>query len=323
MIIKDHKKYPNDIITCSIQYYFGKNLAIREFSEGFKGKYFGTYNHISNMIFNFAIVNSDLGGTLYPSGVFKNGKFYNNNIFLKISKESDEFWQSCFIIIEDKILRQSSIIYDYTQYLINNKNLYDKKTIFENITKIFIKYFPNFQKKVELRQQKILVSLTSYYKRFGYLPSVMESIRKQILLPKKIILILYEKDFNKFDLNITGIEIIKVKEDIKPHKKYYYTMKNFRDYAIITLDDDIYYPSDAIISLYESYINHPNIISGRRTHLIKYKKNYQIDRYRKWRLCQRSILNSDYNLFITSGAGAIYPPDILNIEDYFINKYNK
>ena len=66
-------------------------------------------------------------------------------------------------------------------------------------------------------------------------------------------LILYEKDFTKFDLNITDIEIIKVKEDIKSHKKYYYTMKHYRDYAIITLYDDIYYPSDVIVSLYESY----------------------------------------------------------------------
>ena len=151
MIIKDHKKYPNDIIACSIQYYFGKNLTIKEFSEGFKGKNFGTYNHISNMVFNFAIVNSDLGGTLYPSKIFKNRKFYNNALFLKISKESDEFWQSCFIILEDKILRQSSKIYDYTQFLIINKNLIEKKIVIEKIKKKFIKYFPNFQKQVELR----------------------------------------------------------------------------------------------------------------------------------------------------------------------------
>jgi hypothetical protein len=31
-------------------------------------------------------------------------------------------------------------------------------------------------------------------------------------------------------------------------------MIKYRDYAIITLDDDIYYPSDTILSLYESYI---------------------------------------------------------------------
>lgn len=323
MIINDHKKYPNDIITCSIQYYFGKNLTIKEFSEGFKGKYFGTYNHITNMIFNFAIVNSELGGTLYPPGIFKNKKFYSNHFFLKISKESDEFWHSCFIIIEDKILRQSSKIYDYTQLLITKKSLNDKKNIFEKIKQKFIKYFPNFQNMVELRQQKILVSLTSYYERFGYLISVIESIKKQILLPKKILLFLYEQDFTKFDLNITEIEIIKVKEDIKPHKKYYYTMKHYRDYAIITMDDDIYYPSDTILSLYESYINHPNIISGRRTHLIKYKKNLQIDKYLKWKLCQTTILFSDYNLFITTGAGALYPPDILNIENFFINIINE
>ena len=323
MIIKDHIKYPNDIITCSIQYYFGKNLTIREFSEGFKGKYFGTYNHVSNIIFNFAIINSELGGTLYPPGIFKNKKFYSNYYFIKISKESDEFWQSCFIIIEDKILRQSSKIYDYTQFLITNKSLIEKKFIFEKIKIKFIKYFPSFQKIVELRQQKILISLTSYYERFGYLNSVIESLKKQILLPKKILLILYEKDFTKFDLNITDIEIIKVKEDIKSHKKYYYTMKDYRNYAIITLDDDIYYPSDVIVSLYESYINHPNIISGRRTHLIKYKKNLLIDKYLKWKLCQTTILFSDYNLFITTGAGALYPPDILNIDHYTINIINE
>ena len=74
-IIQDHKKYPNDIITCSIKYYFGEKLTIKELSEDFKGKYFSTYNHIPNMIFNFAIINSNLDGTLYPSRMFKNRKF--------------------------------------------------------------------------------------------------------------------------------------------------------------------------------------------------------------------------------------------------------
>ena len=107
MFFKDHKNYPNDIICSSIQYYFGKNLTINEFSEGYKGKYFGRFNHISNMIFNFAIINSDLGGTLFPPGIFKSKLFFNNSLFLKISKESDDIWQSCFIIMEDKTMRQS------------------------------------------------------------------------------------------------------------------------------------------------------------------------------------------------------------------------
>lgn len=83
--------------------------------------------------------------------------------------------------------------------MIINKKLIEKKIVIEKIKKKFIKYFPNFQKQVELRQKKILVSLTSYYERFGYLTSVIESIKKHILLPQKVLLILYEKDFYKFD----------------------------------------------------------------------------------------------------------------------------
>ena len=318
MIIKDHKKYPKDIISCSIQYYFGKNLTISEFSEGYEGKYFGKFNHISNMIFNFAIVNSDLGGTLYPPGIFKDKNFFNINLFLNISKLSDEFWQSCFIIMENKILRQSSKIYDYTEYLINNQTFYEKKPIFEKIKNLFIIYFPKFKKTVEQRQQKIIVSLTSYYKRFGNLTNIIQSIKNQILQPNKILLFLYENDFNKLNLNLSGIEIIKVNEDLKSHKKYYYAMMRYRDYAIITFDDDIYYSPYTVTSLYNSYVNHPNIISGRRTHLIKYKNNSQIDKYAQWIHEQMQIKDPNYNLFITTGAGALYPPDILNIEENYI-----
>ena len=41
----------------------------------------------------------------------------------------------------------------------------------------------------------------------------------------------------------------------------------YRDYAIITVDDDIIYTEDMFISLFNSYIEHPNIVSGRRGHL--------------------------------------------------------
>ena len=72
-------------------------------------------------------------------------------------------------------------------------------------------------------------------------------------------------------------------------------MMKYRDYAIITLDDDIFYSSHTIISIYNSYINHPNIISGRRTHLINFKKINEIKKYNKWNLGQIKIRNPDYN----------------------------
>ena len=153
--------------------------------------------------------------------------------------------------------------------------------------------------------------------------SVVKSIKQQELLPQKILLILYEKDYNQYNLNVSGIEIIKVNKDIKSHKKYFYTMLKYRDYAIITFDDDIFYPSNTIVSIFESYIKHPNIISGRRSHLIKYKKNYEIDLYKKWKFEQKRIKKPDYNIFITTGAGTIYPPDILNIDERYLNIINE
>ena len=41
MFINDHQKYPNDAISASIQYFFGKNLTITTFSEGYKSEKLG------------------------------------------------------------------------------------------------------------------------------------------------------------------------------------------------------------------------------------------------------------------------------------------
>ena len=92
MFINDHKKYPNDAIVASIQYFFGKDGEIKEFSDGFKGEKFGLFNHVPNMIFNFAIVNSDLGGILYPKNYFQNKSFYDQDLFLKSTNNNDDFW---------------------------------------------------------------------------------------------------------------------------------------------------------------------------------------------------------------------------------------
>jgi hypothetical protein len=119
MFINAQKKYPNDIIASSIQYFIGQNLELKNFTEGYNGKYFGTFNHISDLVFNFAFVNIELGGALFPPKTFRNKIFYNLNLFSKISPESIDFWLSCFIMIENKVLRQSLKIYDFSKYIIN------------------------------------------------------------------------------------------------------------------------------------------------------------------------------------------------------------
>lgn len=99
-------------------------------------------------------------------------KFFDNELFLQITKDSDEFWQSCFIMIDNKTLRQSSKIYDYTKYIINSSNInYNTKIFLEKIKLSFFGYFPIFQKIIKNRQQKIIISFTSYQKRFNLIPT--------------------------------------------------------------------------------------------------------------------------------------------------------
>ena len=320
MFINDHRKYPNDIISGSIQYFIGKNLKIKEFKEGFKGIKFGIFNHIANMIFNFAFVNTNLGGTLYPANSFKNKDFFDYQLFNTISRNSDEFWQSCFIMIENKILRQSSKIYDYTQYiLLKNQSIINKEIKYKKNLIEFCKFFPKFRNIIEMRQNKILISLTSYQKRFIFLPTVIKSLRRQTMIPKKIVLVLSKKDIKNYKLKINGIDIIVVNRDLKPHKKYYYTMLKYREYAIVTVDDDIIYCRNMLKSLYNSYINHPNIVSGRRGHLMKYKKNGELKKYISWNFSYNRITEGNYDIFFTGVGGVLYPPDILNIDEKNLN----
>ena len=318
MFINDHKKYPNDAISASIQYFFGKNLEIKEFIEGYKGEKFGTFNNVPDMIFNFALINTDLGGTLYPKNFFKNKTFYDSEMFMTIPNNSNEFWESCFIMIENKNLRQSSKIYDFTKYIINNNNYNingEKLILLEKIKSSFLKYFPEFKDIVENRQHKIIISFTSHPQRFNLLTILLKSIKEQSLKIKNIFFFLTEEEKKNYTLNISEFNIITVKENLRPHKKYYYAMQLFREYAIITLDDDTFYPPEALESLFNSYLEYPNLISGRRSHYITYRNNGEFKNYYEWEHEQTFTTEPDFNIFLTGNGGIIYPPDILNINE--------
>jgi hypothetical protein len=223
-------------------------------------------------------------------------------------------------MIENKILRQSSKIYDYTQYIllkdqpIINKIINYKKNLIE-----FCKFFPKFKNIVKKRQNKILISLTSYKKRFIFLPTVIKSLRNQSMIPNKIVLVLSKNDMKNYKLKMNGIDIMIVNKDLKPHKKYYYTMLKYPEYAILTVDDDIIYCKNMIKSLYNSYISHPNIVSGRRGHLMKYKKNGELNKYISWNFEHKKIIKANYDIFFTGVGGILYPPDILNINKCYLN----
>ena len=172
----------------------------------------------------------------------------------------------------------------------------------------------------KLYYDTIIVTLTSHDSRIKHILPALKSLVSQSLRADKIILNIYEKEKNlvsqeiKAFANKNGIEIYYYQNDIGPHAKYFYTMKRFKNACIITVDDDIVYPSDMISSLYADYERHKDCIIARRVHKIKYNGNKPAP-YNKWAHgFKRSMLPS-YSIFPTGVGGVLYPPDILKISD--------
>lgn len=100
--VEDHDKHPDDII-------YGQSLSrvelkgdrIVETREPF------SYDKIGNLTVNM-IPASGAAGTLYPAHTFTDPRFFDRDLFMRVSPTSDETWQWAFAKIAGKTFRQLS-----------------------------------------------------------------------------------------------------------------------------------------------------------------------------------------------------------------------
>lgn len=163
------------------------------------------------------------------------------------------------------------------------------------------------------RNEKIIISFTSIKSRINSVYLVVESIAQQTIKPDKIVLWLSKKDFNETNLPITlkqmiqrGLEVRYV-EDIGPHTKLLFALKEFENHLIITIDDDIIYPIDLIENLYNTHKNYPKAICCNAAMLIKKDKKGNFLPYNKWPTITDRFMISDY-LLPLGVDGVLYPP---------------
>ena len=71
-------------------------------------------------------------------------------------------------------------------------------------------------------------------------------------IQQRLKLFLSKKDKKQYQLNINDIDVQIGEQDLRPHLKYFYTMKKYRDFAIITLDDDFGYAEDTFETLFNT-----------------------------------------------------------------------
>ncbi|MBO6055379.1 MAG: hypothetical protein J6P84_00140 [Alphaproteobacteria bacterium] len=171
-------------------------------------------------------------------------------------------------------------------------------------------------RKNQLQNDKIIVSLTSFPARIDSVWLVIESMLRQTIVPYKIILWLSKDQFESVECLPESLkkrqndifEIKLVEGDFRSHKKYLYAFINFPDNPVITVDDDIFYPSTLIESLYKQHLKTPNDIVCRYARRIKYDLNGFRLPYSQWS-DRYDYIGSD--VFFGSGGGTLFVPNKL------------
>ena len=202
------------------------------------------------------------------------------------------------------------IIFDFSLLFYNSYRLYNSSI---NLTQYFEFIYKCYN-------PKIIVSLTSFKTRLLTIDRVIDSILEGTLIPDKIVLTLFYKDYYLISKKINeyfikkNIEIIIVNIDIRPHKKYFFSMQKYPYDIIINIDDDILYEKSTIESLYNNYLKFPYYISARRVNLIKYNKTTgKALAYKYWSKDYTLLKKPSFDLLATGVGGILYPPNILKI----------
>lgn len=168
------------------------------------------------------------------------------------------------------------------------------------------------------KERNLIVSFTSFPDHIGDVWKVVECLKKQTVLPEKIILWLSDEQFpggsgipdtlRKQEDSLFNIRL--VKDDVRSHKKYLYVLQEYPDMTLITCDDDVFYDPRMIERLVNTSLRFPNCIISNHTHIIRHTSNGELTAYRQW-----SSEVSEYeseDLLQVGVGGVLYPPHCLH-----------
>jgi protein O-GlcNAc transferase len=195
--------------------------------------------------------------------------------------------------------------------------------------KIFLSkfiFFLNLKKINHTLSDKIIISFTSYHKRFKNLDLTIESLLNQSLKYHKLILWLASEDYEKIPKKILkyqkhGLEI-KIINDLKSYNKIIHAVKYFPDYYIVTADDDMRYKRTWLYELISSWNGSFKEVVCHRAHEIIFDNLNHIKPYLKWNMNIQTPMTSKF-VFPLGVGGVLYPPNcfdknVIN-ENEFLN----
>jgi hypothetical protein len=170
-------------------------------------------------------------------------------------------------------------------------------------------------------KSNVIISLTSYPARIGTVHLTVMTLLNQTVKPKAVVLWLAKEQFPEEEgslpdkllkLRNFGLQI-RFCEDLRPHKKYYYSMKENPECYVITADDDVFYPENLVEELLETSRKWPDTVVCTWGHGIVPDESGDVFSAHKWQYLKEGYEPS-YLVIPTGIGGVLYPPHVLDEE---------
>ena len=167
----------------------------------------------------------------------------------------------------------------------------------------------------------VVVSLTSYGKRLDVVHLTILSLMWQSVKPDRIVLWLdVEEESGAVPISLRsleryGLDIRYGCENLKGHKKYFWALREFADSCVITVDDDVMYPSDVVESLLAAHERYPDAVVARRVHRMV-ARNGRLAPYAEWDFQWHESDFPRDDLLATGVGGILYPPQCFSAQAF-------
>lgn len=184
------------------------------------------------------------------------------------------------------------------------------------------------KKKYFNKESDCVISFTSFPARINVVYLTVESIFRQSLMPSEFVLYLSKIDFPHEFLDLPkslrkqisrGLLVKFVDGNLRSYKKLHYALDDFKSKKIVTIDDDVIYPSFFLEKLIDESNNFPDEVLFFRGYRMDFCGDKPIPYNQFSEISEKSsILN-----FPTGVSGILYPPNIfykdVRQEDLFMS----
>lgn len=190
------------------------------------------------------------------------------------------------------------------------------------LQKLFDVYPSN---KKNVINENVIVSLTSFPKRINDVWMVIDSMCRQTMRPSSICITLSVKEFPDREKNLParllqyqkyGLKFIWIKNNLKPHNKYWAVMRLYPDKYIITIDDDIYYRNDLVLHLWNLSQQFPFCVCANNASSIL-NEHLDLESYNLWQSQNVISFHPSHNYLAKGYNGVIYPPSVFKRQEAF------